>query len=122
MCTGVKIITHLKAYSNNDKYIKLVGKKLQNLSKMSIPDEQSDDIYKCLVTLNLLLKINDEMLSKKAIDFQKKQAWFNKIRDLKNGFRTIQNILPIKASALNPLVDEFQKLEYEMVTLFKSKV
>jgi hypothetical protein len=69
MCSGVRITTHLKAYKTHPKYMLLAGEKIKNLSKMSIPDAQSNDIYECLVTLNLLLKILDELLSKKAIEF-----------------------------------------------------
>jgi hypothetical protein len=47
----------------------LAGEKIRNQSKMSIPDAQSNDIYECLVTLNLLLKVLDELLLKKTIDF-----------------------------------------------------
>lgn len=82
MCSGVRITTHLKAYRTHPKYMILAGAKLRGLSKMSIPDAQSNDIYECLVTLNLLLKVLDELLLKKAIDFPKKQAWFEKLRNL----------------------------------------
>jgi hypothetical protein len=72
MCSGVRITTHLKAYRTHPKYMILAGEKLKNMSKISIPDAQSNDIYECLVTLNLLLKILDELLLIKAIDFAKK--------------------------------------------------
>jgi hypothetical protein len=82
MCSGVRITTHLKAYRTHPKYMILAGAKLRDPSKMSIPDAQSNDIYECLVTLNLLLKVLDELLLKKAIDFPKKQAWFETLRNL----------------------------------------
>jgi hypothetical protein len=82
MCSGTKITTHLKAYRTHPKYMILAGEKIRNLSKMSVPDAQSNDIYESLVTLNLLLKVLDELLLKKAIDFSKKQEWFETLRNL----------------------------------------
>jgi hypothetical protein len=69
MCSGVRITTHLKAYRTHPKYMILAAAKIRNLGKISIPDAQSNDIYECLVTVNLLLKVLDELLLKKAIDF-----------------------------------------------------
>jgi hypothetical protein len=119
MCSGVRITTHLKAYRTHPKYMILAGERIKNLHKISIPDAQSNDIYECLVTLNLLLKILDELLSKKIIDFTKKQEYFEKIRNLQTELRKIQNDLPIDAPVLNTLIGDVKKLEYELVTLLK---
>ena len=82
MCSGVRITTHLKAYRTHPKFMILAGAKIRNFTKISIPDAQSNDIYECLVTLNLLFKVLDELLFKQAIDFTKKQAYFDKVRSL----------------------------------------
>ena len=86
---------------------------------MSVPDAQSNDIYESLVTLNLLLKVLDELLLKKAIDFSQKQEWFETLRNLQTELRKIQNILPIDAPALNSLIKQVKKVEYELVTLLR---
>ena len=86
---------------------------------MSVPDAQSNDIYESLVTLNLLLKVLDELLLKKAIDFSQKQEWFDTVRNLQTELRKIQNILPIDAPALNSLIKQVKKVEYELVTLLR---
>ena len=86
---------------------------------MSVPDVQSNDIYESLVTLNLLLKVLDELLLKKTIDFSQKQEWFDTVRNLQTELRKIQNILPIDAPALNSLIKQVKKVEYELVTLLR---
>ena len=89
---------------------------------MSIPDAQSNDIYECLVTLELLLKVLDELLSKKAINFDQKQERYGTIKTLQEKLREIQNKLPIDSSTLNPLIGQVKKEEYELVTLLKDKI
>ena len=121
MCSGVRITTHLKAYRTHPKYMILAGAKMIKQAKI-LSEAQSNDIYECLVTLNLLLKVLDELLLKKVIDFTKKQTYFDKVRNLQHQLRSIQEILPIDPSKLNALVGENKKLEYELVTLLKETV
>ena len=89
---------------------------------MSIPDAQSNDIYECLVTLELLLKVLDELLSKKAINFDQKQERYGTIKTLQEKLHEIQNKLPIDSSTLNSLIGQVKKEEYELVTLLKDKI
>jgi hypothetical protein len=50
-------------------------------AKFTIDEAQSNDIYKCLVTLQLLDKHLEDLHSKEAIDFKKKQTVFVQIRE-----------------------------------------
>ena len=86
MCSGVRITTHLKAYRTHPKYMILAGAKMIKQAKI-LSEAQSNDIYECLVTLNLLLKVLDELLLKMVIDFTKKQTYFDKVRNLQHQLR-----------------------------------
>ena len=86
MCSGVRITTHLKAYRTHPKYMILAGAKMIKQAKI-LSEAQSNDIYECLVTLNLLLKVLDELLLKKVIDFTKKQTYFDQVRNLQHQLR-----------------------------------
>ena len=62
-CRGVPIITHLRAISTHPQYRLLVGSKMLAQAKLTIDETQSNDIYKSIVTLQLLEKLLDELYS-----------------------------------------------------------